>query len=91
MSTVTGAVLVPSLPPRRRFRRHRQHSLRWLVGSSRSVSMFAVFASFGRGKQGLVDMSAMALNAAMSGSILAYPEACFVMIMALPFDTVTSY
>ena len=29
----------------------------------------------------------MALNAAMSGSILAVPDACFVMIMALPFGS----
>jgi hypothetical protein len=27
---------------------------------------------------------AMALNAAMSGSIFAVPDACFVMMMALP-------
>ena len=32
-------------------------------------------------------MSAIALNAAMSGSILAVPDACFVMIMALPFGS----
>ena len=32
----------------------------------------------GRADQGFVDISAMALNAAISGSILAEPEACFV-------------
>ena len=34
-----------------------------------------------------VDIHAMALNAAISGSILAVPEACFVMTMALPFGS----
>ena len=38
----------------------------------------------GRVDQGFVDISAMALNAAISGSIFAEPEACFVMMMALP-------
>ncbi len=41
----------------------------------------------GRADQRLVDINAMALNAAISGSILADPEACFVMIMALPFGS----
>ena len=42
---------------------------------------------FGRDDQGLVDISATALNVAISGSILAEPEACFVMMMALPFGS----
>ena len=33
---------------------------------------------------GFADIQATALNAAMSGSILAVPDACFVMTMALP-------
>jgi len=37
--------------------------------------------------QGFVAISAMALNAAISGSILAEPDACFVMMMALPFGS----
>ena len=41
----------------------------------------------GRDDQGFVDIKAIALNAAMSGSILADREACFVMIMALPFGS----
>jgi len=36
----------------------------------------------GRDDQGFVDISATALNAAISGSILAEPDACFVMMMA---------
>jgi hypothetical protein len=36
-----------------------------------------------------VDIKAMELNAAISGSILADPEACFVMMMmALPFGSI---
>jgi hypothetical protein len=41
----------------------------------------------GRADHGLADINAMALNAAMSGSILALPEACFVMMIALPFGS----
>jgi hypothetical protein len=41
----------------------------------------------GRVDHGFVDINAMALNAAISGSILAEPEACFVMMMALPFGS----
>ena len=41
----------------------------------------------GRVDPGFVDISAMALNAAISGSILADPEACLVMIMALPLGS----
>lgn len=33
---------------------------------------------------GFVDISAMALNAAIRGSILTDPDACLVMMMALP-------
>ena len=36
----------------------------------------------GRADQGFVDISAMALSAAISGSILALPDACLVMMMA---------
>jgi hypothetical protein len=32
--------------------------------------------------QGFVDINAIALNAAISGSILALPDACLVMMMA---------
>jgi hypothetical protein len=31
----------------------------------------------GRAEQGLVDINAIALNAAINGSILALPDACF--------------
>ena len=41
----------------------------------------------GRDDHGFVDISAMALNAAISGSILADPEACLVTRMALPFGS----
>jgi hypothetical protein len=41
----------------------------------------------GRVDHGFVDISAMALNAAIRGSILADPDACFVMMMALPFGS----
>jgi hypothetical protein len=41
----------------------------------------------GRADQRLVEINAMASNAAISGSILADPEACFVMMMALPFGS----
>jgi hypothetical protein len=41
----------------------------------------------GREDQGFVDISAMALNAAIGGSILADPDGCFVMMMALPFGS----
>jgi hypothetical protein len=34
-----------------------------------------------------VDIDAMALSAAIKGSIFAVPEACFVMMMALPFGS----
>jgi hypothetical protein len=33
---------------------------------------------------GFAAIQAIALNATMSGSILAEPDACFVMMMALP-------
>jgi len=33
---------------------------------------------------GFADIQATALNAAINGSILAVPDACFVMTMALP-------
>jgi hypothetical protein len=36
---------------------------------------------------GFDDIQATALNAAMSGSILAVPEACLVMVMALPLGS----
>ena len=36
---------------------------------------------------GFADIQATALNAAISGSILAVPDACFVMTMALPFGS----
>ena len=38
-----------------------------------------------RDDHGFVDISAIALNAAISGSILALPDACLVVMMALPF------
>jgi hypothetical protein len=41
----------------------------------------------GRVDHGFVDISAIALNAAINGSILALPEACFVMMIALPFGS----
>jgi hypothetical protein len=41
----------------------------------------------GRDDHGFVDISVTALNAAMSGSILAGPEAYFVMMMAFPFGS----
>jgi hypothetical protein len=41
----------------------------------------------GRVDQGFVDIRAIALNAAINGSILAEPDACFVMMMALPFGS----
>jgi hypothetical protein len=36
---------------------------------------------------GFADIQATALKAAISGSIFAAPEACFVMTMALPFGS----
>ena len=41
----------------------------------------------GRDDQGFVDIKAMALNAAISGSILADPDAFFVIMMASPFGS----
>jgi hypothetical protein len=41
----------------------------------------------GRVDQGFVGISAMALRAAISGSIFADPDACFVMMTALPFGS----
>jgi hypothetical protein len=41
----------------------------------------------GREDQVFVDNSAMAFNAAISGSILADPDACLVMVMALPLGS----
>ena len=46
-----------------------------------------IMKMLGRDDHGLVDINAMALNAAIKGSILADPEACFVMTMALPFGS----
>jgi hypothetical protein len=40
-----------------------------------------------RADYGFVDINAMALNTAISGSIFADPEACFVMMMALHFGS----
>jgi hypothetical protein len=37
--------------------------------------------------KGFVDINAITLNAAISGSIFAVPDACFVMMMALPFSS----
>ena len=37
--------------------------------------------------QGFVDISAIALNAAINGSILAEPDACLVMMIALPLGS----
>lgn len=45
----------------------------------------------GREDQGFVHIKAMALNAAISESILAEPDACFVMIMALPFGSTRAF
>jgi hypothetical protein len=45
----------------------------------------------GRAAQGFVDINAMALNAAMRGAILAEPDACFVMMMALPFGSTRAF
>ena len=36
---------------------------------------------------GFADIQATALNAAISGSFFAVPEACFVMTIALPFGS----
>ena len=36
---------------------------------------------------GFVDIKAMALKAAINGSIFADPNACFAMMMALPFGS----
>jgi hypothetical protein len=36
---------------------------------------------------GFADIQATALNVAISGSILAVPDACLVMVMALPFGS----
>src|SRR5580693_8141008 len=41
----------------------------------------------GRDDQGFVDIKAIALKAAISGSILADPDACFVTRMAFPFGS----
>jgi hypothetical protein len=41
--------------------------------------------------QGFVAISAMALKAAISGSILAAPEACLAMMMALPFGSTRAF
>jgi hypothetical protein len=43
--------------------------------------------SLGRVDRGFVDINAMALNAAIGGSISAELEACFVMMTALPFGS----
>jgi hypothetical protein len=41
----------------------------------------------GRVDHGFVDIKAMALKAAISGSIFIIPDACFVMMMALPIGS----
>src|SRR5262245_36091427 len=41
----------------------------------------------GRDDQGFVDINEIALNAAISGSIFAVPDACLVMMMALPLGS----
>jgi hypothetical protein len=41
----------------------------------------------GRDDHGFVDINATALNATISGSIFADPDACLVMMMALPFGS----
>ena len=43
--------------------------------------------TLGCADQVFVDINAMTLNAAINGSIFADPNACFVMMMALPFDS----
>ena len=40
---------------------------------------------------GFEAIHATALNAAISGSILAVPDACFVMMMALPFGSTRAF
>jgi hypothetical protein len=45
----------------------------------------------GRVYHGFVDINAMALNAAISGSILAEADACFVTRMALPFGSTRAF
>jgi hypothetical protein len=45
----------------------------------------------GRSDHGLADINAKALNAATSGSTLADPDGCFVMIMALPFGSTRAF
>ena len=40
-----------------------------------------------RADQGFVDIDAMTSNIAISGSILADQDGCFVMMMALPFGS----
>ena len=41
--------------------------------------------------QRFVEIKAIALNAAISGSILADPDSCFVMMMALPFGSTRAF
>ena len=45
----------------------------------------------GRADYGFVDINAIALNAAIGGSFLADPEACLVMVMALPFGSTRAF
>ena len=45
----------------------------------------------GREDQGFGDINAMALNAAISGSIVADPDCRFVMMMALPFGSTRAF
>jgi hypothetical protein len=45
----------------------------------------------GREDHGFVDISAIALNAAIRGSIFALSDACFVMMMALPFGSTRAF
>jgi hypothetical protein len=52
--------------------------------------MTQITKMLGRYNQGFVDINAMALNAAINGSILAEPDACFVIMMALPFGSMQS-
>jgi hypothetical protein len=64
-------------------------SLRYPVPSEYSKSALSALCQItkmlGCADQEFIDIRAMALKAPISGSILAEPDACLVMIMALPF------
>ncbi len=45
----------------------------------------------GRADQRFVEINKMALNATLSGSILAQPDAYFVMMMALPLSSTLAF